>query len=116
MVFEYASDAFFSKDTMVDENIMKLEIKKLKQTLEGKADEVLDLNKRRMQLEMVMTFFINLKPTDFILIKLFVGDERATKRNNHTPRVAQNPDQIMGRGGQYDFCRAARAHIENRKA
>lgn len=38
---------------MVDENLMKLEIKKLKQILESKADEVLDLNKRRIQLEMV---------------------------------------------------------------
>ena len=38
---------------MVDENLMKLEIKKLTQILESRADEVLDLNKRRIQLEMV---------------------------------------------------------------
>jgi hypothetical protein len=43
------------EDNMVDENLMKLEIKKLKQILESKADEVLDLNKRRIQLEMVQS-------------------------------------------------------------
>lgn len=42
------------EDIMVDENLMKLEIKKLRQNLENKADEVLDLNKRRIQLEMAM--------------------------------------------------------------
>ena len=45
------------EDNMVDENLMKLEIKKLKQVLESKADEVLDLNKRRIQLEMVIELF-----------------------------------------------------------
>jgi hypothetical protein len=45
------------EDNMVDENLMKLEIKKLKQVLENRADEVLDLNKRRIQLEMVIFYF-----------------------------------------------------------
>lgn len=44
------------EDNMVEENLMKLQIKKLKQGLESKADEVLDLNKRRIQLEMVKKF------------------------------------------------------------
>ena len=39
---------------MVEENLMKLKIKELKECLEGKADEVLDLNKNRIKLEMAM--------------------------------------------------------------
>jgi len=42
------------EDTMVEENLMKLEIKKLRQNLDSKADQCLDLNKRRIQLEMAM--------------------------------------------------------------
>jgi hypothetical protein len=49
------------EDNMVDENLMKLEIKKLKQVLENRADEVLDLNKRRIQLEMVIFFLFSRK-------------------------------------------------------
>ncbi|XP_048746440.2 coiled-coil domain-containing protein 39-like isoform X1 [Ostrea edulis] len=42
------------QDMMVDENILKLEIKRLRGMLNFKADEVFDLEKRRLQLETAM--------------------------------------------------------------
>jgi coiled-coil domain-containing protein 39 len=39
---------------MVDENLKKLEVKKFKELLESKADQVLELNKRRIELEAAM--------------------------------------------------------------
>lgn len=41
---------------MVDQNILKLEIKRLREMLNSKADEVFDLEKRRLQLETVLNF------------------------------------------------------------
>ena len=39
---------------MVDENMLKLEIRRLREMLNGRADEVLSLEKRRLQLETAM--------------------------------------------------------------
>lgn len=39
---------------MVDQNILKLEIKRLREMLNSKADEVFSLEKRRLQLETVL--------------------------------------------------------------
>lgn len=39
---------------MVDENMLKLEIRRLRDMLNGRADEVLSLEKRRLQLETAM--------------------------------------------------------------
>lgn len=47
---------------MVDQNILKLEIKRLREMLNSKADEVFGLEKRRLQLETVLNFelkFVN---------------------------------------------------------
>lgn len=38
---------------MVDENLIKLEVKKLRETLFGHADEVLTLEQRQLQLQTV---------------------------------------------------------------
>ena len=38
---------------MVDENILKLEIKRLQEFLSGKADDVLSLEKTKLRLEAV---------------------------------------------------------------
>ena len=43
----------FIQNLMVDENLIKLEVKKLRETLFGHADEVLTLEQRQLQLQTV---------------------------------------------------------------
>lgn len=62
---------------MVDQNILKLEIKRLREMLNSKADEVFGLEKRRLQLETVLNFEHRIiikkkKSTSLITIKLKV--------------------------------------------
>lgn len=45
---------------MVDQNILKLEIKRLREMLNSKADEVFGLEKRRLQLETVLNFNLSM--------------------------------------------------------
>ena len=44
---------FAVQESMVDENILKLEIKRLKDFLSSRADDVLSLEKRKLRLEAV---------------------------------------------------------------
>lgn len=45
---------FYPQNMMVDENILKLELRRLRETLNSRSDSVLSLEKRRLQLETAM--------------------------------------------------------------
>ena len=49
----YIHNYKFIQNLMVDENLIKLEVKKLRETLFGHADEVLTLEQRQLQLQTV---------------------------------------------------------------
>lgn len=64
-------------DLMVEHNILKLELKRLRQTLNQQADGVLNLNKRRLQLQKAM-------------------DERKVDINIHTDMLMQQIKHAQG--------------------
>ena len=66
---------------MVDDNILKLEIKRLRDMLNEKADEVLSLEKRKLQLDTAMSERRNeiRIHTDMLTAQLKAGDEERSQ-------------------------------------
>ena len=75
--FEKVLKCLFStqQSLMVDESILKLEIKRLRETLSSKADNVLSLEQRKLQLETVSTcrlLIITVTVTRTVTVKLAI--------------------------------------------
>ena len=88
---------------MVDENILKLEMKRLRDTLHNKADGVLSMEKRRLQLETAMKERRNEIGIhkDLLQAQLKAGDEERTQISAELHERISKIDKLRKRSVEF---------------